>query len=45
MAIWTRPIELVQLNALGEGVLPGLLEIEFTDCGDDWLRARMPVGK
>lgn len=45
MAIWTRPIDLAQLNTLGEGVLPGLLEIEFTDHGDDWLRARMPVGK
>lgn len=45
MAIWTRPIDLAQLTALGDGVLPGLLDIEFTDHGDDWLRARMPVGK
>ncbi|ONF96285.1 hotdog fold thioesterase [Sphingomonas jeddahensis] len=43
-AIWTRPIDLAQLTALGDGVLPGLLEIEFTEVGDDWLRARMPVG-
>jgi 1,4-dihydroxy-2-naphthoyl-CoA hydrolase len=43
-AIWTRPIDLAQLTALGDGVLPGLLDIEFTDFGDDWIRARMPVG-
>lgn len=44
MAIWTRPIDLAQLTAMGEGVLPGLLGIEFTEAGDNWLRARMPVG-
>jgi 1,4-dihydroxy-2-naphthoyl-CoA hydrolase len=43
-AVWTRPIDLAQLTALGNGVLPGLLDIEFTDFGDDWIRARMPVG-
>ena len=43
-AIWTRPIDLSQLTALGSGVLPGLLDIEFTEFGDDWMRARMPVG-
>ena len=43
-AIWTRPIDLAQLTALGSGVLPGLLDIEFTEFGDDWMRARMPVG-
>lgn len=45
MAVWTRPIDLAQLTALGDGVLPGLLDIEFTEYGDDWIRARMPVGK
>jgi 1,4-dihydroxy-2-naphthoyl-CoA hydrolase len=31
------------MTALGDGALPGHLGIEFVDCGDDWLRARMPV--
>ncbi len=44
-AIWTRPIDLGSLTALGDGVLPGLLEIEFTAFGDDWMQARMPVGR
>lgn len=38
-----RP-DLAALTALGEGTMPGFLGIEFTDAGDDWLRARMPVG-
>jgi len=42
-AIWTRPIDLAALTALGDGVLPGLLGIEFTAFGDDWMTARMPV--
>ncbi len=32
-----------RLTALGDGSLSGLLGIEFVECGDDWLRARMPV--
>lgn len=43
MVIWTRPIDLGQLTAMGSGNLQGLLGIEFTDSGDNWLRARMPV--
>jgi acyl-coenzyme A thioesterase PaaI-like protein len=43
MAIWTRPIDLDQLTAMGRGNLQGLLDIQFTGCGEDWLRARMPV--
>lgn len=43
MAIWTHPIDLAQLTALGAKALPGLIGIEFTDFGDDWMRARMPV--
>ena len=31
------------MTALGENALPGHLGIEFVDCGDDWIRARMPV--
>ena len=43
-AVWQRAFTLEELTALGEGVLPGLLGIEFTAFGDDWLRASMPVG-
>jgi 1,4-dihydroxy-2-naphthoyl-CoA hydrolase len=31
------------MTALGDGALPGHIGIEFVDCGDDWVRARMPV--
>ena len=41
--IWQQEIDLTRLTALGEGVLPGLIGIEFTAFGDDWLRASMPV--
>ena len=43
--IWwggVRP-PLAPLTALGEGGMPGHIGIEFVDCGDDWIRARMPV--
>ncbi len=43
VAIWTQPVDLAQLTALGAKALPGLIGIEFTDYGDDWMRARMPV--
>lgn len=32
-----------RLTALGAGCMPGHVGIEFVDCGDDWIRARMPV--
>lgn len=31
------------MTALGEGAMPGHLGIEFVECGDDWISARMPV--
>ena len=31
------------MTALGENALPGHIGIEFVECGDDWIRARMPV--
>ena len=31
------------MTALGVNAMPGLLGIEFVDCGDDWITARMPV--
>jgi 1,4-dihydroxy-2-naphthoyl-CoA hydrolase len=43
MAIWRRPIEVEALTRLGAATLPGHVGIEFTEVGDDWLAARMPV--
>jgi 1,4-dihydroxy-2-naphthoyl-CoA hydrolase len=43
--IWwgdARP-DLAFLNASGQQALPEHIGIEFTECGDDWLKARMPV--
>ena len=34
---------LAPMTALGVGAMPGHLGIEFVDCGDDWVRGRMPV--
>jgi len=31
------------MTGLGDGSMPGHLGIEFVDCGDDWIQARMPV--
>ena len=37
-----RP-DLAPMTALGENAMPAHLGIEFVDCGDDWIRGRMPV--
>jgi 1,4-dihydroxy-2-naphthoyl-CoA hydrolase len=45
MAIWhagARP-DPAQLTALGSGCMPGHIGIVFTEIGDDWLTASMPV--
>lgn len=34
---------LAPMTLLGENAMPGHLGIEFVDCGDDWISARMPV--
>jgi len=33
------------MTTLGAATMPGLLGIEFTEVGDDWLAARMPVDR
>lgn len=44
MAIWHHPnIQLEQLNNLSGNTALELLDIEFTEIGDDYLKARMPV--
>ena len=43
--IWfggTRP-DLAALTQLGAASMPGYIGIEFTEVGDDWIAARMPV--
>jgi 1,4-dihydroxy-2-naphthoyl-CoA hydrolase len=43
MSIWQKPISLDILNQSGAGTAVGHLGIEFTEIGDDFLRARVPV--
>lgn len=37
-----RP-QLEPMTGLGVNAMPGHLGIEFVECGDDWIKARMPV--
>jgi 1,4-dihydroxy-2-naphthoyl-CoA hydrolase len=41
--IWKRQTTLEALNAMGEGNMVGLLDIQFDRIGDDSLEATMPV--
>jgi len=43
MAIWQRPFTLDALNASSKGTLNEALGVRFTEIGDDFLRATMPV--
>lgn len=45
MAIWFGGIapDPAALTQLGAASMPGHIGIEFTEVGDDWLAARMPV--
>lgn len=44
MSVWFHEtLDLASMTANGEGCMPGNLGIEFTDYGDNWLKARMPV--
>lgn len=43
MAIWQKPISLEAINKTSEGTAVRHLGIEFTEIGDDFLRARVPV--
>ena len=46
MAIWhSETVDMARLTALGTNGLPGHIGIEFTERGDDWLKARMPVDR
>ncbi|NNF03621.1 MAG: hotdog fold thioesterase, partial [Rhodothermales bacterium] len=41
--IWTKPISLAMLNGMCAGTLVEHMGIRFTDIGEDYLRATMPV--
>lgn len=43
MPIWKQTVTLDQLNALGHDTMLQALGIVFTEIGDDYLRATMPV--
>lgn len=44
MSVWFHEtLDLASITANGSGCMPGNLGIEFTDYGDNWLKARMPV--
>ncbi len=43
MSIWKKPAELSAINKINAGCAVGLLGIEFTEVGPDYLVARMPV--
>lgn len=43
MSIWNHNHSLAQLNAMAVGTIHEPLEIRFTEVGDDFLRATMPV--
>jgi 1,4-dihydroxy-2-naphthoyl-CoA hydrolase len=41
--IWKQPATLEGLNAMNEGTLNQALNIQFTEIGEDYLQATMPV--
>lgn len=43
MSIWKRPVSVALLNELHVDTAVRHLGIEFTDVGDDYIRARVPV--
>ena len=43
MRIWKQEFTLEGLNALNTNTLSSVLEMEFTEVGDDYLIAKMPV--
>ncbi|GAD22691.1 hotdog fold thioesterase [Acidovorax sp. MR-S7] len=43
MSLWKKPITLTQVNQNGARTAVSHLGIEFTEVGDDFLRARVPV--
>ena len=45
MKIWKQPYTIEGINAIGKNTLVDYLNIEFTEIGDDYVVARMPVNE
>ena len=46
MSVWFHEkLDLAAMTSLGDNCMPGNLGIEFTDYGDNWVTARMPVNE
>ncbi|PKF62555.1 thioesterase [Psychromonas sp. psych-6C06] len=43
MSIWKKDSSLVRLNKISENTIISLIGIEYTQIGDDYLQATMPV--
>jgi uncharacterized protein (TIGR00369 family) len=43
MSIWKKDISLTRLNKINENTIIDLLGIEYTEIGDDFIKATMPV--
>ena len=43
MSIWFKPISVDDLNSYQQETLVSRLGIRYTEIGDDWLKASMPV--
>ncbi|MEH6442538.1 MAG: hotdog fold thioesterase [Oceanospirillaceae bacterium] len=43
MSVWKKQIDLEQLNKISENTLIRHLDIKFTNIGDDFIEATMPV--
>lgn len=43
MNLWKRPLDIQQLNQFNAGTADETLGIEYTEIGDDYLCARLPV--
>ncbi len=43
--IWHKPIDLKTLNELHKNTMQDFVGIEFTEIGDDYIKARMPVNE
>lgn len=45
MSIWKKEFTLEAINSFGTGCMPGFLDIKFTEFGDDYIVAQMPVNE
>jgi uncharacterized protein (TIGR00369 family) len=43
MSLWKNLLSVQEINSLHQGTMAEYLGIEFTESGDDFIRARMPV--